>query len=347
MKKIIYSLVLFTLLISIGCKEKTDFTLKGKITNLPSDTLLLYYQVPQYKLDTLFCKKGEFNYSFTPDTFTMFSIILNEQETLPIFAEKGKTVEFKGSLEQLQFKGEEQGENRLFHQIYKTLQDLPNDSIKKVVDSLIQANPHSFTTLYLIDKYYTRKDSVDYTQLKEYIERLHGNIKETPYMTQLLSKVKTLESKQKIRNIISVQGKHRDGKEFKWREIKNKLILLNFWASWYPESMSLRDSLKTILKEKGVSKKDFLICNISLDMDKEAWIKASDKDTIQWKHVCDFKGWNNSILNSQGIQTLPFTVLLDSNKRIISQNPSKKEVIEKVKELKDTKKPKKTKKSKK
>ena len=62
-------------------------------------------------------------------------------------------------------------------------------------------------------------------------------------------------------------------------------------------------------------------------------MKASDRDTTQWIQVCDFKGWNNTILKNQGINALPANLLLDKNKRIIARNIRGKELIEKVKDL--------------
>jgi hypothetical protein len=68
-------------------------------------------------------------------------------------------------------------------------------------------------------------------------------------------------------------------------------------------------------------------------MDKEAWLKASNRDTTQWRQVCDFKGWNNSLIKSQSIQTLPANLLLDKNKRIIARDIRGTELVKKVKEF--------------
>ena len=89
MRKTIYLLLALLTVITSCSNKKNDFTLKGKISGLSSDTLLVYYQVPEYKLDTIFCKNGVFEYNLEPDTTTMFSLIFNVAESLPIFAEKG------------------------------------------------------------------------------------------------------------------------------------------------------------------------------------------------------------------------------------------------------------------
>ena len=167
-----------------GCSnEKNNFTLKGQISGLSSDTLLVYYQVPEFKLDTIFCKKGVFEYVIEPDTTTMFSLIFNAEESLPIFAEKGQSVQVKGSTTELEIQGE--GDNQLMNDILSLLKATPKQKVKHIVDSLIQANNYSFTNLYLIDKYYTKNSLPNYKHLEKLIESQSGIIKDTPYLMTL------------------------------------------------------------------------------------------------------------------------------------------------------------------
>ena len=69
--------------------------------------------------------------------------------------------------------------------------------------------------------------------------------------------------------------------------MKDKYILLDFWASWDKASMAAQDSLVNV--QKALKKEKFLIVSLSLDLDKKEWLKACDKDTTRWKQVCDFK----------------------------------------------------------
>ena len=41
-----------------GCGKKNTFTLEGSIKGLPSDTILVFYQEPDYKLDTILLSKA-------------------------------------------------------------------------------------------------------------------------------------------------------------------------------------------------------------------------------------------------------------------------------------------------
>lgn len=321
-------ILLTSILFITGCNEKTDFTLKGKINNLPSDTLLLLYEVPEFKLDTLICSNGAFEYSFTPDTLTVFSILFNEQEKLPIYAEKGKTVELKGDIDNINIKGE--GDNQLMNEIRLLLKDLPYDLAKHKADSIIRSNTYSFTNLYLIEKFFANDSVPDYILLNDLIQKQSGIIKDTPYLIRLLSKINNEKNIGSTQYIQTFHTQDRTGKKFDWKKTRDKLILVDFWASWHAESVAEQDSLENIIK--ALKNEKFLILSVSLDIEKEAWIKASNRDTTQWIQVCDFKGWDNSVIISQQINKIPSNLLLDKNKRIIAKDIRGEKLIETVKE---------------
>ncbi len=95
MKKLLF--FSFTLVVlADGCGKKNTFTLEGSIKGLPSDTILVFYREPNYKLDTILLSKGKFTYTITPDTFTIFSLLLGEKQILPIYADKGESVTLNG-----------------------------------------------------------------------------------------------------------------------------------------------------------------------------------------------------------------------------------------------------------
>ena len=329
MKNIPYFLIICTLWLVSSCSKNDNFTLEGKIENLSSDTILVYYQVPQFQLDTIVCKEGSFTYTISPDTFTMFSLILDTEETIPVFADKGQTVNISGTINEPNILGE--GENKLMNEIIQSLKAMPSSEIPQKVDSFIKVNPQSFTTLYLFDKYYARNDSADFEHLETLTKGLHGIIKDTPYITQLQAKIESLKNYKKSQSILSLMGFNKKGESMKWSEVKDKHILLNFWASWHPQSISERDSLKTALKE--FKKDDLVVYNVSLDMDKEAWVKALDEETDSWKHICDFKGWQSAVVRNQNINQLPYTIILSPAKRVLHRNLTKDEIVDKLKQL--------------
>lgn len=328
MKKIVpfYLFFLFTFL--MGCNEKdTSFTLNGNITGLKSDTLLVFHQVPENQLDTIIAEKGKFNYTFSPDTFTIFSLLLDSTKTYPIYADKGEKVKIYGSLDSLRVEGN--GENQLLGEILKQLEKTDSLTLRKSLDSIIKSNPYSFTNLHLIEKYYVQDGFSDYDALQKLIGGLSGIIKDTPYMMNLQAKVENQIKRNRNRNIYTLLNKDRNGEGIKWASISDQYILLDFWASWNPESVAAQDSLVPVLDK--LKKKNFLVVSISLDLDKQAWLKAiSERDTTHWKQLCDFTGWNNNLIKDQGIRELPSNILLNPHKQIIARDIRGEKLIEKV-----------------
>lgn len=324
---------LFTLVVlASGCGKKDTFTLKGTIKGLPSDTLLVCYQEPAYKLDTLIASKGEFTYTITPDTFTIFSLLLGEGQVLPIYADKGESVNLGGSVGAIEIKGK--GENERLAESMKYLHTLGDNktAVMTAVDSLIKTYPQSYTNLYLIDKYYVQDSLPDYAHIDQLVKGLSGVLKDTPYIIGLQNELKEKAELTDGRLISNISCTDKDGRTLNWNSLKGKYVLLDFWASWNKESIIAQDSLVSV--QKALKKEKFIIVSLSLDLDRKEWLKeAGKRDTTQWKQVCDFKGWENTIVKQQGVTRLPANLLISPDKRIIAKDIRGKELTDKVKQL--------------
>jgi peroxiredoxin len=109
-----------------------------------------------------------------------------------------------------------------------------------------------------------------------------------------------------------------DGKPRKLSEFKGKVMLVDFWASWCgPCRRENPNVLKAYAKyhEKG-----FDVLGVSLDKTKESWLAAIEKDGLIWHHVSDLKGWQNEAAKLYGVTSIPHTVLLDKEGKIIARN---------------------------
>ena len=328
MKKIsILLLLLATFMYS--CQSDERFILNGQIEGLPSDTLTVFYELPEYKLDTIVATQGIFEYAFTPDTTTIFSLILNGKDYLPIIAEKEGRVSLKGSITNLTWEADD--ENKLMSQYCALLKTKENDreALKNTIDSLIVAHPFSFTNLYLIRKYYLQENLFSSYHLYQTIDKLGGVIKDTPFISDLLHK----RNNKTLGNYVSqIKIPQKDNNEIPRKEMSNKIILVNFWASWNQESCQKQDSLKTLVKK--FNSKDFIIINVSLDLDRKAWLNACvEADSKQWKHVCDFTGWENSLVSNQRIYSLPANFLMNTRRDIVERNISYPLLENKIKQL--------------
>jgi Thioredoxin-like len=66
--------------------------------------------------------------------------------------------------------------------------------------------------------------------------------------------------------------------------------------------------------------KGFEIYGVSLDKDKAKWLQAIQQDGLIWKHVSDLGGWGAKPAQDYGINSIPATVLLDKEGKIMARN---------------------------
>ncbi len=116
-----------------------------------------------------------------------------------------------------------------------------------------------------------------------------------------------------------------NGKTRSLSELKGKVVLIDFWAAWCrPCRMENPNVVATYNQYKDVEFKTgsgFTVLSVSLDRNKNDWIKAIDQDKLAWDyHVSDLKFWNNAAARAYGIQSIPATYLVGGDGTIIAKN---------------------------
>ncbi len=109
-----------------------------------------------------------------------------------------------------------------------------------------------------------------------------------------------------------------DGTPLKLSSLRGKVLLVDFWASWCGPCR--RENPNVVAAYKKYHDKGFDVLGVSLDKTKGRWLQAIEKDGLMWHHVSDLKGWKNEAAKLYGVTSIPSTVLLDRDGKIIARN---------------------------
>ena len=332
MKKIYLLLFSVYLLFCLdSCKQSTEFELKGELEGFTSDMILVVFDDPDAKLDTIYPREGKFIYSFVPDTLNIFRLVNDSGIAFPIFADKGWKVSVKGSFNHPEIKGD--GPNEEYQEFQQSIRTLTNPTqIRQQAETFIKTHPQSYASAYILRQYFSQTAHPDLALIAKLAEPLNGKVKDCRILNEIIQKLPEKENHNSTYlNYLSV--KKRNGEYLSWSSsnTQTQYSLINFWASWDKKSIEIKDSLYALCQK--LPQGSFRVINFSMDYHKEDWLRETEKDSEQWIEVCDFKGWNNQILKQQQVQTLPFNILIDRNRKILGQNLYGKALTDKLEAL--------------
>ena len=132
-----------------------------------------------------------------------------------------------------------------------------------------------------------------------------------------------------------------DGKQYALSDLKGKVVLLDFWASWCrpcrranPHVVELYDkyhsqgftvfsvSLDGIDERTKQRFKDPNQIQAQIDNSKQRWVTAINQDNLKWDyHVSDLKKWDCAPAKEYGVRSIPRTFLIDRDGKIAAVNP--------------------------
>ena len=123
-----------------------------------------------------------------------------------------------------------------------------------------------------------------------------------------------------------------DGVERKLSDLKGKVVLLDFWASWCGQCR--RENPNVVNAYNEYQSQGFEVFSVSLDKQADRWAQAIEQDGLIWpNHVSNLNGWQNAASRAYGVTSIPHAVLIDQDGVIAATHLRGRALQQKINEL--------------
>ncbi len=112
-----------------------------------------------------------------------------------------------------------------------------------------------------------------------------------------------------------------NGEEVSLSDFRNKVVYLDFWASWCGPCMREVPYAKE-LKKRLEGEDDLVFLYVSVDTDEQAWRRTVEEREIQGVHL-RVEGMSHEVAQAYNVRGVPSFFIIDRNGIIHDNNPSR------------------------
>lgn len=343
------TLVLLLPVICSGQASPTNYTITGHIKGVNNQFIYLKpgYGPDYGSTDSVFSANGEFTFKGTLVEKRLATLAVEGQRKSLGFILEGGHTQITGSIVDMnnaQMEGS--AENHIYAAYKKITLDL-NTRNQDILNRLNTAKKSGDTLAYqqamqqwtemgsVFEQTYSRfikKYPSSFAALNICRNHTFGAPELAHKLLSLLSPslhkhsiYKEVKNRADVETRIALNKEAPDFKQpttggipFYLSQTKGKYVLIDFWASW---CLPCRKESPNLVKAYSkYASKGFEIISVSLDDNREKWLKAILEDTFTWTNVSDLKGWKNKVAILYGVSTIPKNFLLDKTGKIIGMN---------------------------
>lgn len=274
-------------------------------------------------------------------------LVLNGNEKLKLTADVSTT-----KINNLEIEGSEQSK-----ELMRVIMDNPKPA---ELGNYLKSKDESqaLVNLFLVERLNPGAYFEQYKIVRDQLAKKHPNWSYTRDFASKLALVEQQLNTQQIKvgsKIPEIRMKNPDGKEIALSDLKGKVVLVDFWASWCGPCR--RENPNVVRVYEQFNAKGFEVFSVSLDgLDdrrlamfqnkpevlkqqmegqKKRWTDAIKQDRLKWPyHVSQLRGWSSPVAQQFGVNSIPRAFLIDRDGIIRYMDGLRGPALEqKVKEL--------------
>ena len=354
-------LLLAPILTLFSCDlQKNEFTIQGKVTDMPEQTVYL----EELNINDIVIidsassgEQGQFTLSGTADEPGLYRLRFNDNKFILLSLHKEKaelkadwnafenyTVSGSGSSESLKkFLTNVREHLRDFNtmaMVIDTFQAHGNDSMLTKAKADLQdmnikfthfVEEYSDTTKYLPNALFAARmlnPAVEKPFLDEFVAGLPRRFPNSKMAKDYTADYQRVVAGQQQQGTLSGPAVGADAPEISLPTPDGKTVNLSSMKGkyvlvdfWASWCRPCRaENPNVVAAFDKFKSKNFTILGVSLDDDKDKWQAAIEKDGLAWTHISDLKGWESIAARDYLVQSIPANFLLDPDGKIIARD---------------------------
>ena len=349
-KMILWGLSAMALMIT-GCQPENSFKLEGETSGfVDGDTLFYVEEIGGAPIDTIVVRGGKFVLEGEVDSVMLCAIVSADGMTGSMFFREPGTIkmslsktlpakvggtktndgwqrmndiqsEYNDKLSEITVEMYADGvsEERK-GELMKDFEDMKSQTMDAIYD-LCDKNIDNELGFFIVTTLLQGQgDEIDADRVNALIEKMPARIKEREAIKKMEKKMAALSKVAEGKTFEDFSMPTPDGGEMSvMSEVKkNKVTLLDFWASWCGPCRQEAPHLVELYSkyhDKGLG-----IVGISFDNKKEDWVKAIDELGLVWPQISDLKDWDSAAAAMFQVQGIPYVVAVDQDGVILAKN---------------------------